>query len=102
MISEQMEKALNAQFDDLKRASDAVIEAFQTKLRYESEWSALMDAEYISVGQVDDAKSRVRISARGKELDALLTIANIAERRASFNYALVESRLRIQLLVAGE
>lgn len=102
MISEEMEKTLNAQYDDLKRASDAVIEAFQTKLRYESEWSALMDAEYISVGTVDDAKCRVRISARGKELDSLLTIANIAERRASFNYALVESRLRIQLLVAGE
>ncbi len=102
MISEEMEKALNAQFDDLKRAGDAVIEAFQNKLRYEGEWSALMDAEYVSVGTADDARSRVRISARGKELDSLLTIANIAERRASFNYALVESRLRIQLLLAGE
>lgn len=102
MISDEMARALDAQFDDLKRAGDAVIEAFQTRLRYESEWSALMDAEYISVGTVDDAKSRARISARGKELNSLLTIANIAERRASFDYALVESRLRIQLLLAGE
>ena len=102
MISEEIKKNLDEMYSDLKRLADEEIAAYELRTRYENEWARLVDAEFLSGGSFEDARQRVRSTPRGKELDALLTTAYLAENRARYSYDLAAYGLRIQLLLAGE
>lgn len=102
MISAEAQKTLEEMHLELKRLADEEIAAFELKNRYDHEWSALCDAEFLNGGSSEDARMRVRATPRGKELDALLTVAYMTEMRTRYNYDLAAYGFRIQLLLVGE